>query len=105
MNKAKIINVDGFPPLQENQDECWNCGAHGNLETHHAFFGTADRKNSELLGLTVKLCAYCHRNQPDGIHGGNTELDQRLKKAAQRHFEEYFSHELFMEIFMKDYLN
>ena len=77
--------------------ECWNCGDTRNLEVHHVFYGTRARKKSEHYGLKVHLCPGCHRWMKTGIHGGNHELDIRLKQEAERLFESKYSRELFRQ--------
>ena len=59
--------------------ECYNCGDTRNPEEHHIFYGQRNRKLSEHYGLKVHLCPGCHRNLKTGVHGGNRELDKRLK--------------------------
>ncbi len=83
--------------------ECYNCGDTRNLEEHHIFYGTRNRKKSEHYGLKVHLCPGCHRYKKTGVHGGNAELDARLKKEAERIFEEKYSRELFREEFGRYY--
>ena len=83
--------------------ECWNCGDTRNLEVHHIFFGSSKRKKSEHWGLKVHLCPACHRYAKTGVHGGNTELDKRLKREAERLFESMHSRELFYQEFGRFY--
>lgn len=83
--------------------ECWNCGDTRNLEVHHIFYGIRARKKSEHYGLKVHLCLGCHRWAKTGVHGGNHELDIRLKQEAERLFESKYSRELFRQEFGKFY--
>lgn len=103
--------------LQEKK-ECFACASHlvavdfskcsrfANLECHHVFFGTANRKLSELYGLKVWLCQEHHRGN-SGVHN-NRVLDLLLKELAQRKFEEYckctYNRNDFIQIFGKSYL-
>jgi len=64
--------------------ECYVCKSINNLETHHIFFGTANRKKSEQDGLKVYLCVRHHRVYKTSVHGGNKALDTQLKQMAQR---------------------
>ncbi len=48
-----------------NDDSCFICGSMRNLETHHVWHGTANRKLADEDGLTVKLCHQCHSNLHD----------------------------------------
>ena len=54
--------------------------------------------------MKLKLCHYCHNEPPNGVHH-NRENDLRLKKMAQRKFEETYSREYFMLIFGRNYLD
>lgn len=42
--------------ILQSEKECFMCGTVLNLERHHVIFGTAGRKISDKLGLTVWLC-------------------------------------------------
>ncbi len=46
---------------------CFICGAYREIEKHH-IFGGANRNKSEADGLTVYLCAGCHRHAPWSAH-------------------------------------
>lgn len=82
--------------------ECYNCQDTRNLEEHHIFYGP-NRKLSEHYGLKVHLCPACHRYSKTGVHGGNRELDLRLKEEAERIFERKYSREKFKENFGRFY--
>ncbi len=84
--------------------ECYVCGSTGQLEEHHIFFGTANRKHSERAGLKVHLCIRCHRGSGTGVHGGNRELDRRLKEEAQQAYERTHTRTEFMKLIGKNYL-
>lgn len=91
--------------IQENADYCFVCGRYGQTERHHAIFGTANRKKSDKYGLTVYLCPDCHRGT-NGVHGKSGHaLDLQLKRIAQKKFEEKYSHEKFMNVFGRNYLD
>ena len=84
---------------------CYACGREGiDLEEHHIFYGTANRRLSEKYGLEVHLCTPCHRGSRTGVHEGNAELDHKLKIVAQKTFEQKYSHEKYMEVFGKNYI-
>ena len=85
--------------------ECYNCGDTRNLEEHHIFYGRKNRKLSEHYGMKVRLCPRCHRFLKVGVHGGNRELDLRLKREAQAVFEAMHDHDCFMAVFGKNYLD
>ena len=86
-----------------DKQECFICHSTHNLQMHHIFFGTANRKLSEENGLKVWLCWDCHEGG-NGVHH-NRELDLWHKKMAQKKFEETHSREEFMKIFGKNYLD
>lgn len=87
----------------QNTKECYVCGTTHNLHSHHIFFGTANRKQSEKFGMKVHLCQEHHTGNA-GVHF-NKPLDLHLKKLAQEHFEaKYGTREYFMSIFGKSYI-
>jgi len=86
----------------QSEKKCFFCGKASNLEDHHIFFGTANRKLSEKYGLKVYLCPYHHRGK-GGPHGSFI-VNMALKEIAQRKFEETHSREEFRNIFGKSYL-
>lgn len=88
--------------LQENR-ECFVCKTTYNLNSHHVFEGTANRKQSEKYGMKIWLCERHHHMSDAGIHF-NKELDLKVKRMAQEVFEQEHSREQFREIFGKSYL-
>lgn len=86
-------------------DWCYECGRTGCLEEHHIFFGNPDRQHSEDTGLKIHLCARCHRYAKTGVHGGNRELDLKLKRKAQEAFEQKHTRAEFMSLFGRNYLD
>ena len=87
--------------IQQNK-ECYLCGRKTNLECHHVLGGVANRRLSTKYGLTVFLCADCHRGT-DGAQY-NKELNFQLKRDAQMAFEELYGHDKWMETFRKNYI-
>lgn len=81
---------------------CWFCGTERELERHHIFFGTANRKVSERHGYVVWLCR-AHHTGPDGVHNYR-RLDIQIKRVAQAHYEETHSREEFIKEFGRSYL-
>ena len=73
------------------------------LESHHIMHGTANRKISEHYGLKVWLCPEHHRLGKDAVHKCR-ETDLKLIRIGQKTFEDAFSHEEWMNLFMKNYL-
>jgi hypothetical protein len=90
--------------ITEDLEHCLLCGSTNNIEMHHVFFGTADRKISDKYGLVVPLCAFHHRGN-FGVHGDRT-LDLMLKEMCQTIFEtKVGSREDFMKLFGRNYLD
>jgi hypothetical protein len=89
--------------IQRDMESCYICGSTQDLHLHHVIFGTANRKNSDKYGLTVRLCQK-HHTGAKGVHA-NRELDLFLKRNAQQCFEERIGNrEMFREIFGKSWL-
>ncbi len=91
--------------------ECYLCNMLLGIDTplpyreeHHVMHGTANRKLSEHYGLKVYLCPYHHRTGPQAAHRCH-QTDILLIQAAQRIFERKYSHEKWMEVFGKNYLD
>lgn len=96
MKKRKSMLVD-------DMEHCIVCGTTRNIHIHHVIQGTANRKKSDKYDLVVPLCAEHHNMSNNGVHF-NKHLDTKLKKWAQRKFEEKYSHELWMATFHRNYL-
>ena len=65
--------------ILQSEKECFMCGTVLNLERHHVIFGTAGRKISDKLGLTVWLCHEHHQGR-FGPHQ-DRETDLRLRSS------------------------
>ena len=64
---------------------CFLCGYMGNLEKHHVWHGTANRRLADVDGLWVWLCRSCHRQVHDfGWH--DRELMAVGEKAWLKHY-------------------
>lgn len=88
----------------QTEKECYVCKTTIGLHKHHIFFGVANRKLSELYGMTVWLCPRHHNMSNEGVHY-NRELDLHLKRLAQEHYEaRYGTREDFRETFGRSYL-
>ena len=87
--------------MERRMRKCYLCGSFRNVEKHHVFSGPY-RKASEKHGMTVDLCASCHRG-PHGVHQ-DAEQNKRLKAGFQGKFEETHSREEFRRIFGKSYI-
>ena len=85
-----------------NEKTCLVCGSE-NVEWHHVFFGTANRKIADKYGYVVPLCAEHHRGKT-GIHQ-NREMDLLFKATAEWHFlDNHGTVKDFIKIFGKNYL-
>lgn len=87
--------------MERRMRKCYLCGSFRNVEKHHVYSGPY-RKASEKYGMTVDLCASCHRG-PQGVHQ-DAEQNKRLKAGFQGKFEETHSREEFRRVFGKSYL-
>ena len=89
----------------QSKKECYITGSTHNLHKHHIFEGIANRKQSEKYGLWIYLRADWHNLSTYGVHF-NKELDIKLKKVAQKRWQEYYqkTKEDFIKIFGKSYL-
>lgn len=61
--KQKRSIIDG-----DEKGICYICGTHINVENHHIFYGSGNRKNSDWYGLTVHLCAQHHKEGRISAH-------------------------------------
>lgn len=86
-----------------NERECYKCGNPFNLEIHHIFFGTANRRLSDEDGCWCYLCNLHHTGQ-FGVHR-SPDLDRELKMKAQAAWEmKYGDREDFRKRYGKSYL-
>lgn len=79
----------------------WN--EHRILDEHHVF-GGPNRRNSEECGLKVYLCHDHHIYGPEAVHN-NAKIRHELQRTAQKLYEKQNSHEEFMRIFGRNYLD
>lgn len=91
--------------IMQTEKHCYVCGRCTGLELHHCIHGTANRRQADKYGLTVWLCADCHRGA-EGVHGrAGHDLDVKLKKDAQERFEAvYGDRDAFRRAFGKSWL-
>lgn len=98
--------------ILQNQGEkqCYLCmvlnGDYGykQVEDHHIYFGSSNRKNSEFYGLKVNLCLAHHRTGKEAVHN-NREIDLFLKQICQEEFEKTHTRQEFVRIIGKSYLD
>ena len=92
--------------LQKNTDKCFICGSRQWLEWHHVWGGChAIRMKAERLGLVVRLCHYCHNEQPNGVHQ-NKDIRSRLQSYAQKKAMQHYGWTVddFRREFYKNYI-
>ena len=90
-------------PVPIGEHKCFACGKTKYLEIHHVYPGV-NRTNSSIYKCVEWACNTHHRSQPDGVHGGNYDLDQMLKKKWQlKLMNTVMSMEDFIRIFGKNY--
>ena len=92
-----------FSLLTNNMTICYLTKRTDNIHIHEVFYGTANRKKSIKWGCCVPLTGEKHNQSSEGVHF-NSKLDLTLKQEMQKAFEEKHSHELFMEVFCRNYL-
>lgn len=88
--------------ILQSEKECYICHTLYDIEEHHVFMGTANRRKSEEYGLKVWLC-HEHHTGDSGVHF-NKALDTKLKQMAQAEFEKTYTREEFIREFGKSYL-
>ena len=92
--------------ILQSKKECYICFSTNNLEVHHCFFGSANRKLSEQDGLKVWLC-YEHHRGTNGVHGKNgSELNIKLKQIAEKKWIDTYNKSIneFIKKFGRNYL-
>jgi hypothetical protein len=74
--------------ILQTEKECYICHTTQNLQRHHVYYGTANRKLSEEDGCVVYLCMEHHTGRL-GIHFNkkeNLKLKQECEKAWLDHY-------------------
>ena len=87
--------------LYDNKN-CFLCFGENNLERHHIFGNTANRKLSERYGLYTYLCMTCHDNI---TLNRNMETVLKLKVDGQKRFNFAYPDKDFEKIFKVNYLD
>lgn len=88
--------------VQEDERECYFCGAVNRLEKHHIFAGVANRPISERENLYVMLCHDCHTGTEGAQYDKLKNL--RLKQDAQFAYERKHTRAEWMAMIGKNYL-
>lgn len=91
--------------ILQSEKRCYVCGLYNEVEEHHIFFGSANRKISEKYGFKVYLCGEHHRGMI-GVHGKlGHSLNLRLKMDAEKRFiAKGNTKEEFVRLIGKNYL-
>lgn len=88
----------------QDEKQCYFCHTTIGLESHHIYFGTANRRLSEFRGFKVWLCNRHHTSGKDAVHR-NKDVDRCLKQMGQFYYEEHCgSRDDFRREFGKSYL-
>lgn len=86
--------------LCNRTETCYN-----RLETHH-IYQNANRNKSEQYGLTVLLCANCHRLKPWAAHKSGKTMKYLHQYGQQKAMQQFgWSVDEFREIFGANYLD
>ena len=90
--------------IQDDEKHCFVCGKPA-VHTHHCIHAPRGaRDKADKYGLTVRLCWDCHEGT-FGVHGSKgAYLDKALEKIAQKRFELTYGHQMWMEVFGKNYI-
>lgn len=86
--------------IMQDEKVCFITGSQTQLDRHHCFHGTANRKLADKYGCWIWLRHDLHME----LHQQNPELDMMIKRACQERFEELYGRKKFMEVFGKSYL-
>ena len=89
-------------PLPKGDKECIECKSQYGCEVHHVY-GAANKNFSNEYGCTEWLC-YEHHRGNSGVHGGNRELDLKLKRKHQERLELEMNREKFIKLIGRNYL-
>ena len=74
--------------LLQDKEVCYRCGTTQDLQLHHIFYGTANRKLSDIDGCVVYLCQR-HHTGAQGVHF-NKKIDLTLKARCELAWLEYY---------------
>lgn len=94
--------------VMQNEKVCYICKAMyaientKNLECHHIFPGSANRKKSDADGLKVWLCHEHHQGN-ESVHF-DPVIGGWLKKRGQKKYEETHTREEFISRYGRSYL-
>lgn len=86
--------------LQPNDKYCFITGSVINLDLHHIYHGSANRKFADKYGCWCWLRHDIHM----ALHDKDKDLDRYLQQECQLAFEKTHTREEFRKIFGKSYL-
>ena len=88
--------------IMQEEKACYLCGRVTCLERHHVMSGVANRPLSEKYGLWVWLCHECHTGTQGAQY--NPVKNFELRADAQAAFEKLHGHEMWMQVFRRNYI-
>lgn len=101
-HRKTVVDVCDLHSLNDGVRACFICGSTYQIEEHH-IFGASNRKRSTYEGLTIDLCANCHRLSNTSVHLNN-ETNLKLKKIGQKQYENAYGKGVFIKSFGRNYL-
>lgn len=93
--------------ILQTEKKCFLTGRTTNIDEHHCFYGTSNRRMSEKYGLKVWVWHELHNgDDPGAIHNNpGSGYDLYIKQYAQRAFEEMgHSRSEFITLFGRSFL-
>ena len=88
--------------IMQDEKECFITHSTYGLQKHH-IYGGPFRTKSDKYGCWIWLRHDWHTGTSYAVHS-NRKLMLLLRKECQKEFEKKYSHEFFMKLFKKDYL-
>ena len=90
--------------IMQTEKQCYFCGCVRNLDRHHVFFGTANRRLSEEDGCWIWCCKDHHTLSGMSVHQ-DRKMDLLLKAQCQETWEEiYGDRKKFIQRYGKSYI-
>lgn len=89
--------------ILQNAKECFFTGTTENLQCHHIFPGTANRRMSDKNGFWVWLRYDYHVGTPYAVHNDRERMTY-LQRLCQKEFEKTHTREEFIALIGRSYL-
>ena len=74
--------------ILQSEKVCYICGTPIGLHLHHIFYGSANRKLSDIDGCVIYLCER-HHTGAQGVHF-NKKIDLTIKARCEQAWLEYY---------------